>query len=660
MQRSTIMQRLALLASVPLVALTIVSGMQIWQALATYRDAGQTQRLMTLSVSIGNLVHTLQIERGATAGFVQSKGQRFADILPGARSKTDEQLQDFKHEVTKLDDQAFPSLAKALVVANGKLDGLNDLRQRASQFSATALDTTAYYSSTIAQLVDAIGAGVEYNKDASISQKLIAYIGFVRAKEQAGRERALTTAVYAANKVEASQFRTILDSISRQDAHLADFRSVAGAQEQESLATVLASPPAQEVTRMRGVLFEKAAEGGFDIDSTEWFKAITAKINALHETENLITGNIIAAATALHDASRKALLVFLTLGSLAIVLTIGVSLWVARSVSNPLRDAVAFAEQAIAQSDFTGTMPEGGSLEVARTAQAFNHLIHKFREIIASTKHSSEKITSAARAMADSSQEVSQGSEIQANATASVAAAVEEASVSVSETAANAQSAAAVVTQARDDSENALKVMRDTIVQMNGIARIIGDSSSNVEQLNESSQRIGGIVQVIKEIADQTNLLALNAAIEAARAGEQGRGFAVVADEVRKLAERTTLATSEIATLIGTIQSGIGNTVTAMQEANAQAGTSLELVGRTETALHKIDQGSRTAASNVDSISYALTEQDTAIRQIAISVEQIAEMTEKNNRVSDGNNRTAADLNELSAQLRSVVDQYKV
>jgi methyl-accepting chemotaxis protein len=615
---------------------------------------------MTLSVSIGNLVHTLQIERGATAGYVQSAGQRFADILPGARGKTDEQLQNFKREVSELDGNEFPALAKAIGADNGKLEGLVELRQRASQFSAPAQETTAYYSSTVALLVDAIDAGVQYNKDATISRKLIAYIDFVRAKEQVGRERALTTAVYAANKVDPAQFRAIIESISRQDVHLAGFRSFASADEQESLKGVLNGAHSQEVMRMRGILFEKNTAGGFDIDSTQWFKVITAKINALHDTENLITGNVVAAATALHDASRKALITLLAFGVLAIAFTVGVSLWVARSVSNPLRDAVNFAERAIAESDFTGTMPEGGTLEVARTAQAFNHLIHRFREIIASTKNSSEQIANAARAMADSSREVTQGSAVQANATAAVAAAVEEASVSVSETAANAQSAAAVVTQARSDSETALKVMHDTIAQMNSIAKIIGDSSSNVEQLNENSQRIGGIVQVIKEIADQTNLLALNAAIEAARAGEQGRGFAVVADEVRKLAERTTLATSEISTLIGTIQSGIGDTVTAMQEANAQAGASLEMVGRTETALHKIDEGSQAAASNVESISYALTEQDTAIRQIAISVEQIAEMTEKNNRVTEGSNRTATGLNELSTQLRSAVDKYKV
>jgi len=217
-----------------------------------------------------------------------------------------------------------------------------------------------------------------------------------------------------------------------------------------------------------------------------------------------------------------------------------------------------------------------------------------------------------------------------------------------------------VVARAREDSDRALAVMRETVGNMNEIARLISDSGRNVERLAGSSQEIGHIVQVIKEIADQTNLLALNAAIEAARAGEQGRGFAVVADEVRKLAERTTKATGEIAGLITAIQDGIGGTVTAMQQANLQADASLELVDRTEQALRQIDDGSREVAGNVQSISCALAEQDAAIRQIAVNVEQIAQMTERNNEAAAANNRTANELDGLSLQLRTAVAAFRV
>ncbi len=660
MNRSSIMQRLTLLVAVPLIALTVSTGIQIWQAYQTWRGVEQTQRLMGLSVSAGNLIHTLQIERGATAGFVQSKGQRLADVLPGSRSRTDERLTALQTNLTRIQVSDLPELATALKAAQDKLAGLNNLRQRADQFAIPASESTAYFTSTIAQLVDSIGAGVRYSNDAGISQRTVAYISFVRAKENAGQERALTTAVYAANKVEPEQLRVIVDKISRQEAFFADFGGIAGVAEKASLQQALASDATKEVARMRGVLLEKATEGNFDIDPTVWFKAITAKIDKLFETETLITGNIDTAAQTLLSASRRAFFAYLGLGAMALLLTVVVSFWVGHGVANPLRDAVATAEQAISRNDFTGQIPENGTSEVARAGEAFNHLVGKFRDIIAETRRSSDRITDAASGMTETSRRVGDSSLTQSDAASAVAASVEQASVSISETAESARTAAAVVDQAQRDNQGALQIMRSTVSNMNSIARLIDESGARVEELAKGSQRIGGIVQVIKEIADQTNLLALNAAIEAARAGEQGRGFAVVADEVRKLAERTTKATDEIAGLIGAIQGGIAGTVTSMQAANTQAEASVALVANTESALLRIDEGSHTVASHVEHIAYALQEQDSAVRQIAVSVETIARMAEENSDAASGNSRTAIELDGLARELRDAVMVYKV
>jgi methyl-accepting chemotaxis protein len=660
MNRSSIMQRLMVLVAVPLIALTFSAGMQVWQAYQTWRGVELTQRLMTLSVSAGNLIHTLQIERGSTAGFVASKGQRLADVLPAARSKTDERLAAFRAEVSSMKVGDLPTLAGALKEAQARLDQLNDLRQKANQFSVPAGETTAYFTGTITKLVDSIGAGVHYNRDAGISKRTVAYISFVRAKENAGQERALTTAVYAANKVEPAQLRVILDRISRQDAFFADFTGIAGDVELTSLQQTLASEPAKEVERMRGVLLAKATEGNFEIDPTVWFKTITVKIDKLFETETLITKNINDAAQALLNESRSAFIGYLILGLLALGLTIVVSLWVGRGVAGPLREAVDSAEQAIANNDFTVKVPEGGTSEVARAGEAFNHLVGKFRNIISDTSRSSDRITQAADTMAAASQRVGEGSAAQSDAASSVAASVEQASVSISETAASARTAAEAVDKAQSDNRSALDIMRQTVANMNGIAQLISESGGRVEELADSSQRIGGIVQVIKEIADQTNLLALNAAIEAARAGEQGRGFAVVADEVRKLAERTAKATDEIAGLIGAIQGGIDGTVTSMQSANQQADASVALVADTENALRRIDEGSRTVAGHVATIADALREQDSAVRNIAISVETIARMAEENSSAASANSATASELDGLARGLRDAVSVYKV
>jgi methyl-accepting chemotaxis protein len=660
MKLSSISQRLVLLVTVPLVALTVLASLLIIQAYTSYRNSIQTHQLMSLSVSAGNLIHTLQIERGATAGFLQSKGQKFSDVLPDLRKKTSERLADFTKEAAMIDSGQMPKLVEAVSKAQDTLNKLADIRQRASDLSITVPEGVGYYSATIAQLVEAMGVGVELNSDASISQQMIAYLSFLRAKENAGQERALVTAAFAANKIEPAQYRTILTKINHQESYLNDFRSIASTELKASLVGVLDGAAAKEVASFRETLINKSSEGDFGVEPTQWFKTITMKIDGLHATEELITNQINTDAAALQQASRNQLVVILIGGLASILLTVVVSYWVARSVSAPLNEMVSFTERSIANNDFSGKVPEHGASEVIRTGKALNQLIDKFRKIILETKQSSEQITAAAHALAVSSNEVKENSIVQSSAAESVAAAVEESSVSISETANNAQAATELVIHARKDSEHAGKIMQETVTKMDGVAKLIRDSGDSVHHLDESSQKIGHIVQVIKEIADQTNLLALNAAIEAARAGEQGRGFAVVADEVRKLAERTGLATGEIGALIKAIQDEIGGTVVSMQQANLHAGASLELVSQSSKALQQIDGNDFEVSKNVQSISNALSEQDAAIRQIAVNVEQIAQMTESNNNASTENNATASELDGLALQLRNSVSVYKV
>ncbi|MDX8398710.1 MAG: methyl-accepting chemotaxis protein [Gallionellaceae bacterium] len=660
MRSQTIANRLILLVIVPLIALAILAGILIKQSLNSYLNSVQTNQLMSLAVSAGNLVHTLQVERGSTAGFLQSKGQKFNDVLPSLRKNTDLTVVEFSNQIAMIDRGSLPILSKAIDQAQGNLGKVNDFRQRASQLTLTLPDEVAFYTATISSLIDTMAVGIEFNRDATISQKMIAYLSFVRAKENAGQERALVTAAFTLNQIEAPLYRTILSKFNRQDAYLKDFSSIAGADEKASLKTVMAGEASKEVNRYRDILITKATEGGYEVEPTVWFKTITGKIDGLHQTEGLIIERIKSASTLLFSNSRTQLISALAVCLLAIVLTIVVSFRVAKGISTPLQEMVKFAERSISENDFSGKVPERGAAEVVRAGSALNHLIGKFRGIIVETKQSSDKITVAAHSLAFSSNEVKDNSLVQSTAAESVAAAVEESSVSISETSTNAKTAADLVIQARKGSESAGMIMQETVGKMDGVAKLIRESSESVQHLNESSQKIGNIVQVIKDIADQTNLLALNAAIEAARAGEQGRGFAVVADEVRKLAERTGTSTGEIASLIQSIQEEIGGTVVSMQQANEHAGVSLELVNQSADALKKIDADDDEVSGDVQNISDALAEQDSAIRQVAVNIEQIAQMTESNNNAATRNNQTAAELDDLASQLRNSVSVYKV
>ena len=615
---------------------------------------------MEVAVAAGDLIHPMQVERGMTVGSIQSYDQKFADALPSIRTNIDKQLAAYKRSIEGVDTSSMPRLKKAVEEAQRKLDGLTGTREQVDQYDISAEESSAFFTGAIGHLMDVMSSAAGYNKDPAIANKLLTYHDFSNAKENAGQERALSTQVFIANRVEPTKYRTILAKIHKQEAYFDSFTDSATEPEKAALKAVLDSDAAQDVQRMRNIMAERSAQGLFDVDQMGWFKRSTDRIDGLYEVEQLITKNINNDVNHQLSTSRVLLLTQLILVVLAITIAVAVSVWVARSVNRSLKAVVDAAEYAVAHDDFIRGAPEEGTQETARVGQAINHLMEKFRSIISDATRSSENIADASNALSASSKQVNQSSAAQADAASTVAAAVEEVSVSVSETAANARSAGEIVEKSRAGTEGALVVMTETVQNVNGIAALIRESDTNVGRLDESSKRIGGITQVIREVADQTNLLALNAAIEAARAGEQGRGFAVVADEVRKLAERTSKATVEIAAIIGDIQSHIGKTVTGMRQANTQVGKSLELVGRTETALHRIGDDSREVASNVQNIVDAIREQDAAIQQVAVNIEKIAQMSEENSIAAASSSNTAIQLDELSGALKKSAARFKV
>lgn len=655
---STIKQRLLLLLVAPLVSLGILGGKLLLDSHADYRSAQRTQSVLALAVAAGNLTHALQIERGATAGFLQSKGAKFADALPGIRSKTDEQRASFNREAEKLELATMPALADVLKQAQGQLEALAGLRERAGSQQIAVPEHVSAYTGIISRLIRIVALGGQFNADAMMGQQLLSYLFFVQAKEQAGQERALTTAAFSAERIEPGVFRQILERHFRQEAYLDGFRSTSGVAGLDALEKVLSGSAAKDVQSMRNVLYEKFSESGAKVDSQRWFKTITDKIDAMLGVEQLVARNIDERARQIVASERNIFLASIALTLLSMIVMLGVAAWVSASVSRPLKEEVKVAEHAIRENDFSRSVPEAGPAEVVRAGKAFNDLMREFRAIIVDVKQSSARITGAAHDLAASSQQVQESSEAQSDSASAVAAAVEQASTSVSETTANAKNATDVVDQARAETAAATAVMTEAVRTMKSIAELISRSTASVTDLSVSSDKIGGIIEVIRDIADQTNLLALNAAIEAARAGEYGRGFAVVADEVRKLAERTTKATSETSALIVVIQEGVGATVKSMREADRQAHESLQLSGNTEAALMRIGEGSERVADCVFAISGALNELDSAIREVAQNVERIAQMTEVNTKAAESNYMTARSLDSLSAELRESVIKY--
>ncbi len=262
--------------------------------------------------------------------------------------------------------------------------------------------------------------------------------------------------------------------------------------------------------------------------------------------------------------------------------------------------------------------------------------------------------------MSTTSHQVLAGSTQQSEATASMATAMDEMSLSIEHVATSATDARDMAVEAGELSTHGENAVNGAVVEINKIAESFNHSSALICSLSEQSNQISAIVNVIKEIADQTNLLALNAAIEAARAGEQGRGFAVVADEVRQLAERTAKSTQEIAGMIQAIQGGTQTTMEGMSEGRSKVEEGVRMAAKAGDSMTQIKGSSRKLLSTVAEISAELRTQSATSSLISRNVEQIAQMTEENNQAVREVSDAAGNLKELAASLDELVKKFKV
>ena len=362
--------------------------------------------------------------------------------------------------------------------------------------------------------------------------------------------------------------------------------------------------------------------------------------------------------SAVTDSSRK---ILAAAAALMILVVAFIYLFVRGSVTAPLEKlSHSLSQIAEGEGDLTQRLVVEGRDEISKTSKIFNAFMEKLQAVVGEVKSSAEKVLDTAKQLALVSQQVTVSSDQQSEATASMAAAIEEITVSISHVADNSGNAHAMAVEAGKLSGEGAAAVRDAVGEINKIAETVSRSTRVIQDLGDKSMQITSIVNVIKEIADQTNLLALNAAIEAARAGEQGRGFAVVADEVRKLAERTSTSTQEIAKMIGDIQHGTQSAVHSMEQGSLQVQEGVKLAAGAEDSMTRIEASTRKVQEAVVEISSALREQSSTSNLLAQNVEKVAQMTEENGASAKESSQSASHLEELAVTLKAAVDRFRV
>ncbi|MBV1775778.1 methyl-accepting chemotaxis protein [Burkholderiaceae bacterium DAT-1] len=446
---------------------------------------------------------------------------------------------------------------------------------------------------------------------------------------------------------------------------------------QDDIASIAKADPAyaDRVNRLK-TLFEaygqgyRSVAGGLGTSLTDPASAnaeMSKHKDAIHKMDEQLEEISLASEAGAkkgHDeiveVMKQTKILIITLSSAACVLGIVIATFIGRAISIPLDDARLTAERISRDNDLSVSLRSNGSNEIARTMSEFSRLFDKLRQFIGSSAQNANEVTQAAHRLQEVARKVRNDAAVQSDASSAAAASIEEMTTAISIISDSAE-------QAHNDADVTAEKAQEGHALATQVANNIGQLSSSLESniqvirgLADRSGEIGGIVQAIKEIADQTNLLALNAAIEAARAGEQGRGFAVVADEVRKLAERTTLATGDISVKIGAVQSETHQAFEHMQQTGTQISHCVASAHQLAHAMSEIQAIASTANDRLNHIASAVHEQSAAAMEIAGHVERVAQMARENSEHGAYTEQSASNMLGLVRDLDGQIRLFRV
>ena len=658
----TIRTKLIAIITLSTVGLIFVSGSNIVQSMGTASKIADLKAQAELATYLSAVVHESQKERGLTAGYYGSEGTAFQTELSKQRKVVDERIASLLTYLDTIDlDSINSEVAGEIDEAQSRFGKLGSVRGDVDGMSIPLGNALGYYTGNNALLIDTIGLMNKGNESAELAGAIGSYVSFLNGKERAGIERAVLSNTFAKDAFGPGMFKKYVSLVTQQDTYLREFRRTAGPEMLAAYENGMKQDVIDGVLAYRKLAEEKASTGGFETKASDWFAASTARINLLKQVEDRLSEVLVASANHLHAEARASVFYGIVFTGIMLLIVSVSCFFCIRSITRPIDQLIVrLRDIAEGEGDLTQRVDAERSDELGVLGGWFNAFIDKMHGVIVQAAQVSREASAAANQVAATTQQMAGGLEDQRRQVSSVSASVEEMSATVIEVARQSSEANQSADRAGQQAREGGDVVANAVSTIQRIADVVNDSASAVGSLGSRAEQIGQVIDVINDIAEQTNLLALNAAIEAARAGEHGRGFAVVADEVRKLAERTSQATEEVTQSIKTIQDETNVAVERMQTGTSSVVEGVSQAEQAGDSLKQIVTGSRDVASLIQGIASATEEQSTATDDIARNVEIISGVT---NQSAEGASQMAVAAEQLSqriSDLDDLISQFKV
>ncbi len=666
--------RVMLLCIVPILAVIFLAAKVSLQNLDIVKDSTEVIEAVEIAPLIADLIHTLQNERGRSAGYLGRSQAAFADSLRSSRPQTDSAISALRAKISSAQAEGkYNDFNGSLPTAMNRLEQLGTMRERVNSRSISSSEMAAFYTSTINEFIKVVDEALSYAKTVELMRRSVSYMTILHLVESSGLERAQGALGFGNGAFTARNFQEFVKLGGQIESQISQFKNYATKKELQLYNEIVANNPADSLNKMRKIAYASPfGESIEKISALDWFEASTARINALVKLEKSLIKDIVKQAEAERSAAMAGLWFIIALNAAILIATISLATIIIRSITRPLsqlQDSMALLAEGEFNIDIPGIDKNDELGDMARAVEIFKQsgierkrlesenereqLIRAERQeqidrLIASFR---EQVGVALEAVSNNAGQMSSTANTLTTIANNTSGQANEAANSSQSASENVQAVAAAAEQLAASIEEISRQVSKTNSIVNDANEAANSTNEKVTALACAAQKIGDVISLIQDIAEQTNLLALNTSIEAARAGEAGKGFAVVASEVKSLANQTATATEEISAQIADIQNSTSDAVAAIEEITR---TMAEVNSYTASIASAVEeQGAATAE-----ISQSVAQAAAGTKQVVGSMEIVTSSVEETNASAAQVLEASEGVSEQAKTLRQTVDDF--